>query len=215
MTNVPTIAQGAPWAWTISADATGVGQTNAPVNVAQITGVAPGLDNTNELRVSLYGKNAAPGDTPLNIDGSGRVILSSSSNLGSLNTLNTIINPVQVSDFPIGTIGDVGATGTNVTVTATLAADAAKTWYLTGFTITALQSTAVGSADVTVSGLQNTLTMEFNTSNTTLSGESIPLVVMFPTPRPASAINTAVSVSLAALGANTGKVAITIHGFKQ
>jgi hypothetical protein len=37
---------------------------NTAFNMAQIAGVAPGLDNTNELRVSLYGKATNPGDTP-------------------------------------------------------------------------------------------------------------------------------------------------------
>jgi hypothetical protein len=46
---------------------------NSSVNVAQIAGVAPGLDNTNELRVSLYGKNAAAGDTSVLTDSSGRL----------------------------------------------------------------------------------------------------------------------------------------------
>jgi hypothetical protein len=46
---------------------------NSSVNVAQIAGVAPGLDNTNELRTSIYGKNAAAGDTPLSVDSAGRI----------------------------------------------------------------------------------------------------------------------------------------------
>jgi hypothetical protein len=46
---------------------------NSSVNVAQIAGVAPGLDNTNEQRVSVYGKNAAAGDTPFLVDASGRL----------------------------------------------------------------------------------------------------------------------------------------------
>ncbi|HEY6543198.1 MAG TPA: hypothetical protein VIZ18_19805 [Ktedonobacteraceae bacterium] len=46
---------------------------NTAFNLAQIAGVAPGLDNTNELRTSLYGKNAAAGDTPLAVDTSGRM----------------------------------------------------------------------------------------------------------------------------------------------
>jgi hypothetical protein len=46
---------------------------NSSINVAQIAGVAPGLDNTNELRVSNYGKNAAAGDTPILLDSSGRM----------------------------------------------------------------------------------------------------------------------------------------------
>jgi len=43
------------------------------VNAGQIAGVVPKLDNTNELGVSIYGKNSAAGDTPLGLDSSGRV----------------------------------------------------------------------------------------------------------------------------------------------
>ena len=47
---------------------------NTSFNLAQIGGVAPGLDNTNEQRVSLYGKNAAAGDTPLLLDAAGHLL---------------------------------------------------------------------------------------------------------------------------------------------
>lgn len=48
---------------------------NSSVNVAQIGGATPQVDNTHELGVSLYGKNAAAGDTPLLVDASGRVLV--------------------------------------------------------------------------------------------------------------------------------------------
>lgn len=43
------------------------------VNVMQIGGQTPKLDNTNELGVSVYGKNSTAGDTALGLDSSGRV----------------------------------------------------------------------------------------------------------------------------------------------
>jgi hypothetical protein len=46
---------------------------NQAINVAQLGGVVPGLDNGNELRVSNYGKNASAGDTPILLDAAGRL----------------------------------------------------------------------------------------------------------------------------------------------
>lgn len=43
-------------------------------NIVQIGGQVPKLDNTNELGVSIYGKNSAAGDTAFLLDSSGRLI---------------------------------------------------------------------------------------------------------------------------------------------
>lgn len=61
---------------------------NTAFNMAQIAGIAPGLDNTNELRVSAYGKNAAAGDTPLLVDSSGRPLVSVAQINGQAPTLD-------------------------------------------------------------------------------------------------------------------------------
>ncbi|MBX5455901.1 MAG: hypothetical protein IRZ31_03285 [Thermogemmatispora sp.] len=45
---------------------------NQTINVAQIGGIAPGLDSSNELRVSNYGKSSSAGDTPILLDSAGR-----------------------------------------------------------------------------------------------------------------------------------------------
>lgn len=48
-----------------------------------IGGVVPGLDNTNEIKASIYGKNAAAGDTPVLVDASGNVMVSLATTLSS------------------------------------------------------------------------------------------------------------------------------------
>ena len=45
------------------------GGVAADVNVATIVGVPPQLDDTDKQAVSVYGEDAAAGDTPLHIDG--------------------------------------------------------------------------------------------------------------------------------------------------
>ncbi|WP_052888088.1 hypothetical protein [Thermogemmatispora carboxidivorans] len=45
---------------------------NQAINVAQIGGTTPGLDGSNELRVSNYGKSSSAGDTPILLDSAGR-----------------------------------------------------------------------------------------------------------------------------------------------
>ncbi len=58
----------------------GNGSGAVPISIG---GVAPGLDNTNELKASLYGKNAAAGDTPVLVDASGNVQVSLATALSS------------------------------------------------------------------------------------------------------------------------------------
>jgi hypothetical protein len=125
------------------------------------------------------------------------------------NTQNTTPWSTTIGPTNVGTQSDQSATGTNATVTATMNAVSAKTNYLSGYVITGLPATALSSGDVTISGLQNTLTAEFSES-TTGGGE---LIVMYNPPRAASAANTAISVSVAALGASSAKVAVNTSGF--
>jgi hypothetical protein len=178
------------------------------MNEKTINGTIPQMDgaSTNRQGVSLYVQgNGAAGDTAVQADTGGHMQTIPYINGGSVTKANAM--PTSPG-APIGTPGDVSATGTNAIVTATLAAVAAKTWYLTGYEITGLPATALSSGDVTISGLLNTLTQEFAES---VTGQNS-LIVTFNPPRPASAVNTSVSVAVAALGASSSKVAVNIHG---
>ena len=58
---------GTPKVQTLKVDSSGNGQ----VNVSQINGQAPTLDNTTVLGVSMRGKNSTAGDTPVKVNSSG------------------------------------------------------------------------------------------------------------------------------------------------
>ncbi len=83
------------------------------VNISAIGGVAPGLDNTNELRVSTYGKNAAAGDTPILVNAAGQsqaqIIDSAGTNKLAIDASgritiipNTAINVAQIAGVAPG-----------------------------------------------------------------------------------------------------------------
>lgn len=236
MANLPTISQNAPWMWVVPSDQTGAafGTPGNPISVTNSGGTYPNAsvgtlnatlptsatligisDGTNlqavrgdqsgsEIRSSIYYTVTTPGDTaaPGTVNGLSIIPIV---NGGAVTKTNAI--PIS-NGGPIGTSVDQSASGTNAVVTATMPAVTGKTNYLTGYEISALPGTALSSADVTISGLQNTLTGEFVD---TTSGPN-QLIVEFNPPRPATGNNIPVSVSLAALGANSGKVSINVHG---
>lgn len=94
------------------------------------------------------------------------------------------------------------ATGTTGAVAATLPASAAKLTYITGF---AVGRTAGAGATITVAGLLN--------GSLFFTQLSAPLVVIFDPPLPASALNTAITVTSAADGTGTG-VNVAAWGFQ-
>jgi hypothetical protein len=103
----------------------------------------------------------------------------------------------------------------NAAAVATLPGVAGQTTFITGFEVTATGSTAVLIVLVTVAGiLGGTKTYEFvfPAGVTTLAN---PLVVEFSRPIPASAVNTAITVTLPAGGAGNTNAAATAHGFQR
>lgn len=103
----------------------------------------------------------------------------------------------------------------NAAATASLAAVAGKRNWLTGFVLTASGSTAALVVNATVTGLDGgTLTFTF----TFPAGADVaadPLIVTFPSPVPASAVNTAIAVSLPAGGAGNTNAAASAFGFRS
>lgn len=101
----------------------------------------------------------------------------------------------------------------NATATATIPAVASALNYLTGFEITAGGATAAAIVTATITGLLGgTRSYIFGVP----AGAALiaqPLIVQFAQPIPASAVNTAIVLSVPALGAgNVAAVAIA-HGF--
>lgn len=102
----------------------------------------------------------------------------------------------------------------NGSAVATLAGAAGLTTYITGFQCTALGATGALGVDVTVAGLLGgtaTYTFLFPAGVAALA---TPLIVTFPQPLPASAVNTSIVVTLGASGAGGTKANVNAQGFR-
>lgn len=113
--------------------------------------------------------------------------------------------------YTSGSSGNVA----NAAAVATLAAAAGLTTYISGFTVTGLGATAAGVVALTVAGLQGgTLTYNVPVPAGATVGLT-PLSVVFNPPLPASAVNTAIVVTLPALGAGNTNAAVVATGYQQ
>lgn len=101
----------------------------------------------------------------------------------------------------------------NANAVATMPAVAGKTNYVTGFEITATGATAAAVVLAALSGiLGGTINYVF-AAPAGVTVATTPLVVTFAQPVPASAVNTAVVLTLPALGAGNTNAIATLHGF--
>lgn len=110
-----------------------------------------------------------------------------------------------------------GASGAAQTNAATLAATTGKLNYLTGFDITGGGATAASVIDVTITGLLGGTVVY---SLAVEAGATAPvnaqggLSVRFPHPVPASAVNTAIAVSVPTFGSGNTDASVVAHGFQ-
>lgn len=96
---------------------------------------------------------------------------------------------------------------------ATLPAVAAKTNYITGFEATGSGATAGAVVTVTVTGtISGTLSYTVVAVAGALLGNT-PLIVQFPIAIPASAVNTAITVSMPSLGLGNTNATVVAHGY--
>ena len=122
---------------------------------------------------------------------------------------------------PMGPSGDLGtiinaSSGNvaNAAAVATLAAAAGKHTFLAGFALTAAGATGALVVNATVTGLVGgTATFTFTAPAGVAVGAS-PLVVTFDPPIRSSAQNTAIVVTLPALGAGNTNAAANAWGFQ-
>ena len=127
------------------------------------------------------------------------------------NFLGSQANPVsgnQVVGTPL-VASNTGAAG--AAVTATLTGLATDTVYINGFIITTHAPAANQTGQVTVTGVIGGVTMQFTLcESATVGGE---LIIFFPDPIPASAINTPIVVTLPAIasGAVGSVTAVGYH----
>ncbi len=109
------------------------------------------------------------------------------------------------------------ASGAAQTNTATIPAVAGKTAYIEGFDLGGGGATAASVIAVTVTGILNG-TLTYNVAiiaGATLaafSGGAI-LSVRFPTPLPASGLNTAIAVVVPSYGAGNTAASVVAYGF--
>jgi hypothetical protein len=131
---LPVSGQNAGTLYVLATDTSGriILVPNTAFNLAQIGGVAPQLDNTHELGVSLYGKgNGAAGDTPIALDASGRVQTANYIGGAAVGVTNPYISADQIRQWCIN--GNVftasveqTAGGTNAGISLYIPASTAK-----------------------------------------------------------------------------------------
>lgn len=103
----------------------------------------------------------------------------------------------------------------NAAAAAALAAVSGKRNWITGFALTASGSTAALVVNATVAGVEGgTMTFTF-TFPAGAAVAATPLVVEFPTPIPATGVNTAITVTLPAGGAGNTNAAANVFGFRS
>ncbi|MEI7632142.1 MAG: hypothetical protein WCJ60_02365 [bacterium] len=102
----------------------------------------------------------------------------------------------------------------NASATSTLAAVAGRTTHITGFELTGTGATAGAAVLVTVTNvLGGTMTFVYAAA-TGVTVANTPLLVEFPEPIPATAVNTSIVVSCPALGAGNTNNAVVAHGYQ-
>lgn len=147
-------------------------------------------------------------------DGSGPYVISSAGVVTLMG--GAVAAAAGLAGYPAGSTPVTSSSGNvaNASAAATLAGAAGLTTYLAGFVITGGGATAASLVDVTVTGLLG------GTATHTLgvvAGATLPnaaLIARFVPPIPASGLNTAIVVTVPALGAGNTKSTVMAHGFR-
>ncbi len=100
-------------------------------------------------------------------------------------------------------------------VVATLGAASGVTTYISGFEITGAGATAGVAVSVTVAGTIGGSLVYTYTAATGAAVGNTPLIVQFNPPIPASAANTAITVTCPSLGAGNLLNSCVAHGFRK
>jgi hypothetical protein len=141
---------------------------------------------------------------------------------GPLTDTQLRASAVPVSGFPawpypaaVTRIAQQSAVAANAQATATLAAAANKTTYITNLQIFATGATAAGAVNVTITGLLGgTMTIPFDVP-AGVNVRATPIILDFATPLPGSAVNTAIVVTLPALGSGNTRATVNAQGVQQ
>lgn len=224
---IPITADGAPMAGTGAAsgtgsqfvqggDAAGAAPTSNPFVVA---GISSGTGFAVRATAAINNTNSAAGQVayaPMGLCDDVSPTTITENQMGVLR-MGCADHGLLVSPQPYPNLATpIAASSGNVAnavATATLAANATKTTYITGFQCTSGGATAGASAAVTVTGTV-TATQAYAINAGTLASIGGQLIVTFPTPVPGSAVNTAIVVSMGALGAGNANAACSAQGFQ-
>lgn len=121
------------------------------------------------------------------------------------------------SPLPAGATAIVNTSGNVAAASAAAAipASVGKLSYVTGFEITAGGATSAALVVATLDGLIGGVTGTFIFGAPAgVAVAAQPLLVVFAEPIPASAVNTAITLTLPSLGTGNTNAAVTIHGFQ-
>lgn len=124
----------------------------------------------------------------------------------------TIVAPTGAAETELA----AAATGAAAIITATLAAAAGKTTYIAGFSVDGLGATAASVIEVVVSGLLGgSIRRKLSIPAGATVALSSPLEVSFTRPIPASAVNTAIVVTVPSFGAGNTSAIVQANGFSK
>lgn len=125
------------------------------------------------------------------------------------------VSSAGAAGYPIGATPVSASSGNvaNANAVATLPAVAGKTTYITGFEITGAGATAAAVVLATLAGLVGGMATYVVVAPAGATTGITMMVVSFPMAIPASAVNTAITLTLPALGAGNTNAAVTVHGF--
>jgi len=117
--------------------------------------------------------------------------------------------------YPVAATPVTAASGNvaNASAVATIPAIAARTAYLSGFEITGAGATAGLVVSATVTGLITTTLTYTVVAAVGVAVGNQAIIVSFDPPIPASAVNTAIVVTVPALGAGNTNSTVVSHGY--
>jgi hypothetical protein len=140
-----------------------------------------------------------------------------SGNTDATDTTLHAVKTVDASETPTGAAQITAASGNvaNAGAVATLAGTTGKTTYITGFQCTAAGATAASVVSATVAGVvTGTMTYTF-VAPAGATAQATPLIVSFGKPVAASATNTAIVVTLPALGSGNTNATCNAQGYQR
>lgn len=119
------------------------------------------------------------------------------------------------SGYPAGATPVAATSGNvaNANAVAALPAVAGKTNYVTGFDISNGGATALLDVLATLAGLVGGVTLTYVATALTAAGGASSRQVQFTPPLPANAINTAITLTVPALGVGNAQSVANIYGY--